>query len=98
MKAIVVKFYGPTNTKGSRLVAQAEGVKPVTVPLDYGLGVNKTALWAAAKLCINNGWTGTLVDGMLPNGDRVFCFAGGGETFFGVTADMTTKNIKEFIK
>ena len=35
---------------------------------------------------------------MLPNGDRVFCFAGGGETFFGITSDMTVEQLKEHIR
>jgi hypothetical protein len=74
MKAIQVKYIPATNTKGSRWKAIAEGVKPVTVPLQYG-DRDAGAYHAAWCLCEKYGWRGdTLTVGTLPNGDWVFCF------------------------
>ena len=77
MKAIVVKYYGPTNTRGTRLTARVEGGS-VTLPREYALNVDEDALRVARALCDKFGWNAeSLVGGGLPNGDRVFVFAGG---------------------
>lgn len=34
MKALLIKYHGPTNTKGSRLSVQSEGYKPLYEPLN----------------------------------------------------------------
>jgi hypothetical protein len=77
MQAILVKYYGPTNTRGTRLTARAEAGS-VTLPREYGLNVDDDARRVAAALCEKFGWNAdNLVGGGLPNGDRVFVFAGG---------------------
>jgi len=74
MKAIQVKYIGPTNTKGSRWKAWAEGVKPIYVPYSYS-DRDGGAYHAAWVLCEKHGWPGIeLRSGVLPNGDCVFCF------------------------
>jgi hypothetical protein len=74
MRAIQVKYLSATNTKGSRWKAYAAGVKPITVPLQYG-DIDLGAFHAAWCLCERQGWLGdTLIKGLLPNGDHVFCF------------------------
>lgn len=74
MKAIVVKYHGPTNTKGSRYSAQAEGVPRIYMSKDYSLNSDECMHEAAKKLCAKMGWKGTLIEGTLPNGDSVFVF------------------------
>lgn len=74
MKAIQVKYIGPTNTKGSRWKAWAEGVKPIYTPYSYS-DRDGGAYHAAWCLCEKYGWDGlNLRSGSLPNGDWVFCF------------------------
>lgn len=76
MQAILVKYHGPTNTRGTRLTARAEAGR-ITVPRDYALNVDEDARRAAVALCEKLGWNAeSLVGGGLPNGDRVFVFAG----------------------
>jgi len=70
MKAIVVKYHGPTNTRGSRLVASAEGVKSLSMPFDHGDTCPEAA--PAKALAIRYGWTGTYVAGKLPDGRTVW--------------------------
>jgi hypothetical protein len=77
MQAILVKYYGPTNTRGTRLTARAEAGS-VTLQREYALNVDEDARRVAAALCSTFGWNAdNLVGGGLPNGDRVFVFAGG---------------------
>ena len=73
MKAIVVKYHGPTNTKGSRYSATAEGGARIMVSKDYSLNSDECKLKAAQALCTKmNWWFDTLEEGTLPNGDTVF--------------------------
>lgn len=73
MKAIQVRYLGPTNTKGSRYIAKAEGVKSLTQSFNHMLNDGGRKL-LAKRLCIENKWDTNLVEGQLPNGDYVFCF------------------------
>ena len=76
MQAILVKYHGPTDTRGTRLTARAEAGR-ITLPRDYALNVDEDARRAAVVLCEKLGWNAeSLVGGGLPNGDRVFVFAG----------------------
>lgn len=69
MQAIVVKYVGPTNTRGSKMRASAaRGIKPINQPYDSALSVEQNAMRAAADLIKQQGWA----MGMLPNGDYVF--------------------------
>ncbi len=76
MKAIIVKYLGPTDTKGSRLKAMAEGVKSIIRGLDYSINISDDMFNIAQELCKRNNWPSNLVAGQLPNGDYVFCFGG----------------------
>lgn len=71
MKAIVTKFHGPTDFKGSRYSASAEGVSRVILQTDYALSSDKNHERAALALANKYGWLkdGTrLVGGGLPDG------------------------------
>ena len=82
MQAIVVKFIGPTNTKPSRWKV---GCAAMTITVTKGTRDNnddKDARMAAEHLRDLLGWTndkgryGEMIEGFLPNGDRVFVFTG----------------------
>ena len=74
MKAIIVRYLGPTYSKGSRLKVIADGVKPITVSYDYGGTVEECKINAAKLMCDTYKWPKDLCMGDLPNGDVVFCF------------------------
>lgn len=81
MKAIQTHYIGPTNTKGSRIVATAEGGKKphrLVIPYMHEDGDGGHAR-AARLLCVKLGWTGIFVSGGLPNGDVAHVFTAGGE-------------------
>ena len=65
MKAIWTTYHGPTNSRGSRITAAAEGSR-VTVPYDYG--AKDPHHTAALALCAKMGWTGDLITGGRPDG------------------------------
>lgn len=70
-KSIITRYHGPTDHKGSRISASAEGVPRVYLSYDYGLNAADNHAAAAAALANRHGW---LKDGMqltgggLPNG------------------------------
>lgn len=74
MQAIITKYFGPTNSRGSRLVAKCEAGS-ITVPYDHALDTEGNHRAAAKALCNKLGWkpNGTnryakMVCGALPNG------------------------------
>jgi hypothetical protein len=69
MKAITIKYVGPTNTKGSRWIATAEGGHKVTVSYDYALNSEQNAMEAAKALCKKLDWKGTLAVGQDAKGN-----------------------------
>lgn len=71
MIAIQTKYVGPTNNKGSRVIAKANGNR-LTIPFNHA-SKNPHAD-AALALCQKLGWKGTLIEGGLDNGS-VFVFA-----------------------
>ncbi len=73
MKAIQTRYYGPTNTRGSRIKAWAEGVKSVSIPYPHELSGEDVHRAAADKLAAKYGWDNALIGGGLPNGDYAFC-------------------------
>jgi hypothetical protein len=84
MKAITIKYAGPTNTKGSRWIATAEGgAKPhkVTVSYDHALSSESNAFVAAKTLCDKLGWKGRLAIGQDAKGDYVAVFVEACTTF-----------------
>lgn len=50
MKAILVKYHGPSNTRGSRFTAKAEGNPSLTLSYDYALNGDENARAAAVAL------------------------------------------------
>ena len=73
MKAITTKYHGPTNTRGSRVVADdGDGNR---VSLGYRCELNSTGNHAAAcrALCEKQGWGGTLQGGTVVKGGRESC-------------------------
>lgn len=74
-KAILTKFHGPTNTRGSRYSATDADHNRVTISADYGLNSEENHRAAAIALCDKMHWKGadTLIAGGLANG-YVFVF------------------------
>ena len=73
-QAIVTKYHGPTNTRGSRITATASAGR-VTVPYHYGMNSDDNHRAAAEALKAKMAWKGDLAAGALP-GDTgaVFVF------------------------
>ncbi len=65
MQAITTKYLGPTNYRGSRIVAQCQA-KRIVVPYEY---VNDPHKIAAEKLAATLGWDGPWYEGGLPAGN-----------------------------
>lgn len=74
MKAIQTKYHGPTNTRGSRITASAEGVKSLSINYPHEFSGMDAHAQAALALCKRHGWNGKLVGGGLKD-SYVFCFA-----------------------
>ena len=86
MKAILTKYHGATDTRGSRISATAEGGNRVTIPYPHELSGEAVHAAAAVALCAKMNWKGPLVGGGLPNGDYCFCFADGEQHHVELTA------------
>ena len=74
MKAITTRYAGPTNHRGSRFIASAEGVSSVSIPYDYALDAYANHEKAAYALCRKYGWSGRLIGGGTKKG-YVWVFA-----------------------
>lgn len=61
--AIVTKYHGPTNSKGSRVTANAGLGRKVSVPLDHSLSTFDAHAKAARALCEKFRWRGDLIGG-----------------------------------
>jgi hypothetical protein len=61
MKAIVTKYFGPTDTKGSRIKASDEDGNSITIPYDYALSGEALHKKAAIALCEKMHWDGNLI-------------------------------------
>ena len=68
MDAIVTKYHGPTNNKGSRISAEGFGSR-VMVPYRYNLDGAARHFEAVKALCAKVGVSGKFVAGWLPKGD-----------------------------
>lgn len=99
-KAITTKYFGPTNCRGSRIQASANGVRPIYSPRGSGSIDNEHAK-AAKALAEKYDWTGLWIAGGKPDetgnvyvcsGDRMpleyaaAYFGKGGEDWFFVEA------------
>lgn len=71
-QAIVTKYVGPTNFRGSRIVVSAQAGRMI-VPWDHSLDVDENHARAAQAFADKWGWEGKLIGGALPNG-RGNCF------------------------
>lgn len=65
VKAILTRYLGPTNFKGSRCVATAEGGHRVSLEWDDALNPVENHQAAAKALCAKVDWHGRLVTGGL---------------------------------
>ena len=72
-RAILIKFLGATNTKGTRIKASVVS-SSVTVPLDYGAGHEQSIRQAVDALLNKLEWSGEYIIGRLTNGDYVAVF------------------------
>jgi hypothetical protein len=73
-QAIVTKYHGPTNTRGARISAStASGIR-VSIPYPHELNTDDAHRAAADALCAKLGWTGTLIEGGMKQGN-VYVFA-----------------------
>ncbi len=77
-QAIITKYLGATNYRGSRVKATAY-VGSVTIPWDDALDSDANHSNAAAALCKKYRWTGTWVGGAMPDnrGNAYVCVANG---------------------
>lgn len=66
MQAIITKYIGPTNTRGSRYKATA-AAGSVTVSANYSLGIVGNHTRAAEALARKLGWAGHWVGGGSPD-------------------------------
>lgn len=73
MKAIVTKYHGPTDTRGSRIVATDSDGNRASIPYPHELSGEACHKKAADALCAKMGWSGELIGGGLKNG-YVFVF------------------------
>jgi len=74
MNTISTKFYGPTNTKGSRIVARTATGKRFTQDFLHSLNAEENHWKAAQSLAQKLQWSGTLIQGTTEQG-YVFVFA-----------------------
>jgi len=70
MKAILIKYLAPTDTKGARLKATTDA-GAITESRDYSLDASEQARALASKYASEKGWGKIQGFGTLPNGDDV---------------------------
>lgn len=68
MQAIPIKYVGPTNTKGSRMVASAQAGRK-SFSYDYALNIEENAIKAAKLYAESKGWKGQMAIGQDSKGD-----------------------------
>lgn len=77
MQAILTKYFGPTNSRGSRIKAQC-AAGSITIGYPHELSGMACHAKAAKALVEKLGWDhhhyGDLMGGQLPNGDYAFVF------------------------
>lgn len=74
-QAIVVRYSGPTNSRGSRYVANAWAGR-VSRSCDNAVSAEENAALAARKLAEKYEWTGLFIMGGMPDGQaRVYVWA-----------------------
>lgn len=73
MKAIETRYLGPTNTRGSRIIATDGDGNRITIPYPHQLSGEACHRAAAEALCAKMRWTGRLIGGATLRG-YVFVF------------------------
>lgn len=68
MQAIITRYHGPTNTRGSRISARAEAGR-TSVAYDHALNIDGNHRAAAQALMAKLGWEHDIASGTLPGGD-----------------------------
>ena len=68
MKAILTKYVGPTNTRGSRIVAWDCDNNRVSIPYPHGLNSEDGHRKAAEALRDKMKWSGKLIGGGIKGG------------------------------
>ena len=71
MKAIQIKYMGPTNTKGARWKVWAMGNKAKYYDRDYEFDGKDDANFCVSAYLKYLGWDNNFIIGTLPNGDYV---------------------------
>jgi hypothetical protein len=66
-QAIITKFHGPTNVKGSRYSARANAGR-IILNSDHSVDYQRNHILAAQALAKKLGWKGVWSGGGLPNG------------------------------
>lgn len=73
MQAIITKWIGPSNVRGSRVKASCDAGS-VTLSWDHSLNIEHNHHTAALKLCAKLGWTGKLASGGMPKAGYCYAF------------------------
>lgn len=73
MKAIITKYKGPTDTRGSRIYASDSDNNRISIPYPYELNGEAVYLEAAKSLCRKMGWSEDLLGGGTKDG-YIFVF------------------------
>lgn len=71
MQAIVTKYIGPTNFRGSRVKATAQAGS-ITIGWDDALNADDNHQRAAQALATKHGWPRRAAHGVLPDGSHVW--------------------------
>lgn len=74
MKAIQTRYVGPTDTKGSRIIASEPDGKRLTLSYDSALDSEPNHRKAAEALRDKLNWSGNLAGGYLKNSTYVWVF------------------------
>lgn len=72
-QAIETRYYGPTNSRGSRVAAICQAGK-VTVHWDHALNPEQNHAAAAQAMIDKMGWHGKWVQGAMPGNHSGYCF------------------------
>ena len=77
MQAIRTVYHGPTDYRGSRIIATSSDGRRLTLPYDHALDIDELHTLAATKLIEKNGWghVGDFVSGCFKN-DYYHVFTG----------------------
>lgn len=81
MQAIIMKYHGPTDRRGSRVSATNPDGKRVFLTWNNALNSEKNHLEAAKALCTKMGWHGPMAGGGLKGACMVWVFTDTADNF-----------------